>query len=99
MRDAACVFAVGLHCHGRQCCLDVSRLDQHDLELGRGHPSVQPLGERPGFQADANYCQPEIGQEADQGLCSLAILPSRTIRPVAFITHTLLDCRETSIPA
>ena len=62
------VLAVGLHRHGRQCRLDVSRLDQHDLEPGRGHPSVQPLGERPGFQADANDRQPEIGQEADQGL-------------------------------
>jgi hypothetical protein len=66
--DAAGVLAIGLDDHRRERRLHVARLQQHRLKAGLDQRGLEPLRQRPGFQADARQPQIETGQEADQRL-------------------------------
>jgi len=60
---------------------------------------MQPLRQGTGVQADPRKRQTEIANQLIRASGSLAILASRTIRPLASSTHTLLCSNDTSIPA
>ena len=55
--DAAGVFAIGLHHHGRERRLDVARLQEHGVMAGRHKGRVKPLRQGTGLQAKAHQWQ------------------------------------------
>ena len=98
--DAARVLAVGLDHHRRERRLHVPGLEQHRLEArprsGR-HAAIATAARPPARSGSPPRRARAKKPTSASG--SLATLASRTIRPVASTTHTLLCSSDTSIPA
>ena len=95
--NAACVLLVGLDRHRFEGIAHVTCLKQVDDKATSNQTSIQPLRQRPRFQANLESVTSSPENQAINASGSLATIASRTIEPVPATTQTL-DCfNETSM--